>query len=442
MGDNGSMQVPLSNSSTGDSMAPDSIESIVTGLIESAIGTYSPAKNHAPADSGTFREDAAQAILWACSLTAFTGREPLAVTILGTGMRSVVLRVQYEAAGDAPSTMILKWYRRQDSAKNSGGFGYLRERHGLVALGELAPGVFPHLYGADDDLRCVALEDVAFADARAVGDALLPSTTQTPPGYLAFAVDSYLSVWNALAEAGVMPRAVERYRKALAKADRKAQHPGAMPSPALAENGLASLYPEADGLQVPEDVELEELGEQQQTLIEMAYRFRRVVQPFFTKRPPVPEQFTLNRGQVYMFSSGDFSPHNVLFGSARDTVRAFDAEGACIHHRGFPFVEAMLGFPSSPGYPNYEVNRERTVPRLFAALFGDTPLDTHLAEDLAVCAAVTACTLMELYSHGERAHLLGRIRRQSAELMMLLLRTGDSKDTALVDLAKRLGNVK
>ena len=43
---------------------------------------------------------------------------------------------------------------------------------------------------------------------------------------------------------------------------------------------------------------------------------------------------------------------------------------------------------------------------------------------------------------GERAHLLGRIRRQSAELMMLLLRTGDSKDTALVDLAKRLGNVK
>ena len=440
MGDNGSMQVPLSNSSTGDSMAPDSIESIVTGLIESAIGTYSPAKNHAPADSGTFREDAAHAILWACSLAVFTGREPLAVTILGTGMRSVVLR--YEAAGDAPSTMILKWYRRQDSAKNSGGFGYLRERHGLVALGELAPGVFPHLYDADDDLRCVALEDVAFADARAVGDALLPSTTQTPPGYLAFAVDSYLSVWNALAEAGVMPRAVERYRKALAKADRKAQHPGAMPSPALAENGLASLYPEADGLQVPEDVELEELGEQQQMLIEMAYRFRRVVQPFFTKRPPVPEQFTLNRGQVYMFSSGDFSPHNVLFGSARDTVRAFDAEGACIHHRGFPFVEAMLGFPSSPGYPNYEVNRERTVPLLFAALFGDTPLDTHLAEDLAVCAAVTACTLMELYSHGERAHLLGRIRRQSAELMMLLLRTGDSKDTALVDLAKRLGNVK
>ncbi len=99
------------------------------------------------------------------------------------------------------------------------------------------PGVFPHLYGADNALRCVALEDVAFADARAVGDALLPSTAQTPPGYLAFAVDSYLSVWNALAEAGVMPRAVERYRKALAKADRKAQHPGAMPSPRSLRTG-------------------------------------------------------------------------------------------------------------------------------------------------------------------------------------------------------------
>ena len=440
MGDNGSMQVPLSNSSTGDSMAPDSIESIVTGLIESAIDTYSPAKNHAPADSGTFREDAAQAILWACSLAVFTGREPLAVTILGTGMRSVVLRVQYEAAGDAPSTMILKWYRRQDSVKNSGGFGYLRERHGLVALGELAPGVFPHLYGADDDLRCVALEDVAFADARAVGDALLPSTTQTPPGYLAFAVDSYLSVWNALAEAGVMPRAVERYRKALAKADRKAQHPGAMPSPALAENGLASLYPEADGLQVPEDVELEELGEQQQTLIEMAYRFRRVVQPFFTKRPPVPEQFTLNRGQVYMFSSGDFSPHNVLFGSARDTVRAFDAEGPCIHHRGFPFVEAMLGFPSSPQYPLYRVDREQELPKFYTVLFGEIPLDARLAEDIAVCAAITVCTLLELYADGARARDLPRICRQGVELMRILLTLGNTQDPALYDLIQRLGD--
>ena len=58
-----------------------------------------------------------------------------------------------------------------------------------------------------------------------------------------------------------------------------------MPSPALAENGLASLYPEADGLQVPEDVELEELGEQQQTLIEMAYRFRAWFSRFLRNAP-------------------------------------------------------------------------------------------------------------------------------------------------------------
>ena len=39
---------------------------------------------------------------------------------------------------------------------------------------------------------------------------------------------------------------------------------------------------------------------------ELSFRFRRVLQPFFTKRPPVPEQFKLNRGKVYMLSSGDF----------------------------------------------------------------------------------------------------------------------------------------
>ena len=53
-----------------------------------------------------------------------------------------------------------------------------------------------------------------------------------------------------------------------------------------------------------------------------------------------------------MLSSGDFSPQNVLIGSADGAqVRMVDAEGTCLHHRGFPFVEAMLGFPSSPEYP-------------------------------------------------------------------------------------------
>lgn len=435
------MQASLSTPSTGDIMKAPPFDRGAAALLEHAIASYTPTPPHVSADSADFRSGALVVLTWASSLEATAGYDLQSITILGTSMRSVVLRAEYEAGGDTSLTLIVKWYRRQDSATNSGGFGYLRERYGLVALNQMAPGIFPRLYGADDELRSIAVEDVSFTDSRSVGEALLPGTAQTPPGYLSFAVDSYLSVWNTLANAGVMTETVEQYRKALAKADRKAQYPGALPSPGLAERGLESLYPGADGLQVPEDADLQEQSEQQRALLEVAFRFRRVIHPFFTKRPPVPEKFMHNRGQVYMFSSGDFSPHNVLFASARDSVRAFDAEGACIHHRGFPFVEAMLGFPSSPGYPHYEVNRERTVPRLFAALFGNTELDTHLAEDLAVCAAITACTLMELYTRSDRAQLLGRIRRQSAELMLLLLRTGDSQDAVLADLAQRLGDI-
>ena len=56
-----------------------------------------------------------------------------------------------------------------------------------------------------------------------------------------------------------------------------------------------------------------------------------------------------------------------------------------------PFVEATLGFPSSPEYPRYRVDRKKALPALYSALFENAPLDEHLAEDLAVCAAVTVC---------------------------------------------------
>ena len=49
------------------------------------------------------------------------------VQILGTGMRSVVVRVAYEPAAESseslPTSIIVKRYRRKDSTVNAGGSG-------------------------------------------------------------------------------------------------------------------------------------------------------------------------------------------------------------------------------------------------------------------------------------------------------------------------------
>ena len=411
-------------------------DALIEALIEEAIALYTPVPPQASADSAAMRRNLSRMLAWAKGLEQSGGRDLASVQILGTGMRSVVVRVNFEAADPAeaaealPSSLILKRYRRKDSTQNAGGFGYLRERYGLPALNEQVPGLFPRFYGADAELRVIALEDVSAGTAEdeqySVAHALTEGTEQ-------------------LARAGIMGEAVESYRANLARADRKAQFPGAIASPALAERGLKRIYgvdeqehfEDREGFELPED--LESRSTLPPAVEELSFRFRRVVQPFFTKRPPVPEQFKLNRGRVYMLSSGDFSPQNVLIGPAEDApVRIVDAEGTCLHHRGFPFVEAMLGFPSSPEYPRYRVDRQRALPALYSALFDDAPLEAHLAEDLAVCTAVTVCVLVELYSASPRAALLPMIRREGAQLMRLLLQISGSQDATLAECAERL----
>ena len=335
---------------------------------------------------------------------------------------------------------------------NAGGFGYLRERYGLEALNLQVPGLFPQLYGADPELRVLALEDVSAGTVEgeqySVAHALLEGTEQQALD----ALNYYIEAYRCLAASGIMGEAVEDYRLNLARADRKAQFPGAIASPGLAERGLKKLYGVADETRSPEQdadspdsspAAHEDAPVLPAAVEELSFRFRRVLQPFFTKRPPVPEQFKLNRGKVYMLSSGDFSPQNVLIGSADGAqVRMVDAEGTCLHHRGFPFVEAMLSFPSSPEYPRYRVDRKKALPALYSALFEDAPLDEHLAEDLAVCTAVTVCALLELYSSSARAGLLPRIRREGAQLMRLLLEIAGSQDATLAEFADRLGAVE
>ena len=447
------MQVSLSSNfpalSPNDSSAPAPDGEHLSTLIEEAIAAYSPVPPQASADSASMRQTLMQLLSWAHSLEQVAARAVERVQILGTGMRSVVVRVAYEPAaepaGPLPTSIIVKRYRRKDSTVNAGGFGYLRERYGLEALNLQVPGLFPQLYGADPELRVLALEDVSAGTVEgeqySVAHALLEGTEQQALDALSY----YIEAYRSLAASGIMGEAVEDYRLNLARADRKAQFPGAIASPGLAERGLKKLYGVADEARTPEhDTDSSAAHEDAPvlpaTVEELSFRFRRVLQPFFTKRPPVPEQFKLNRGRVYMLSSGDFSPQNVLVGSADGAqVRMVDAEGTCLHHRGFPFVEAMLGFPSSPEYPRYRVDRKKALPALYSALFEDAPLDEHLAEDLAVCTAVTVCALLELYSSSARSDLLPRIRREGAQLMRLLLEIAGSQDATLAEFAERLG---
>ena len=460
MGDNGSMQVSLSSNfpalSPNDSSAPAPDGEHLSALIEEAIAAYSPVPPQASADSASMRQNLMQLLSWAHSLEQVAARPVERVQILGTGMRSVVVRVAYEPAVESaeslPTSIIVKRYRRKDSTVNAGGFGYLRERYGLEALNLQVPGLFPQLYGADPELRVLALEDVSAGTVEgeqySVAHALLEGTEQQALD----ALNYYIEAYRALAASGIMGEAVEDYRLNLARADRKAQFPGAIASPGLAERGLKKLYGVADEARSPEhdadnpassSAAHEDAPVLPAAVEELSFRFRRVLQPFFTKRPPVPEQFKLNRGKVYMLSSGDFSPQNVLIGSADGAqVRIVDAEGTCLHHRGFPFVEAMLSFPSSPEYPRYRVDRKKALPALYSALFEDAPLDEHLAEDLAVCTAVTVCALVELYSSSARADLLPRIRREGAQLMRLLLEIAGSQDATLAEFADRLGAVE
>lgn len=454
------MQVSLSSNfpalSPNDSSAPAPDGEHLSTLIEEAIAAYSPVPPQASADSASMRQNLMQLLCWAHSLDQVAARAVERVQILGTGMRSVVVRVAYEPAAESseslPTSIIVKRYRRKDSTVNAGGFGYLRERYGLEALNLQVPGLFPQLYGADPELRVLALEDVSAGTVEgeqySVAHALLEGTEQQALD----ALNYYIEAYRSLAASGIMGEAVEDYRLNLARADRKAQFPGAIASPGLAERGLKKLYGVTDEARAPEhDADSPASSSAAHgdapvlpaAVEELSFRFRRVLQPFFTKRPPVPEQFKLNRGRVYMLSSGDFSPQNVLIGSADGAqVRMVDAEGTCLHHRGFPFVEAMLGFPSSPEYPRYRVDRKKALPALYSALFEDAPLDEHLAEDLAVCTAVTVCALLELYSSSARSDLLPRIRREGAQLMRLLLEIAGSQDATLAEFADRLGAVE
>ena len=211
------MQVSLSSNfpalSPNDSSAPAPDGELLSTLIEEAIAAYSPVPPQASADSASMRQNLMQLLSWAHSLEQVAGRTVERVQILGTGMRSVVVRVAYEPAAEPaeplPTSIIVKRYRRKDSTVNAGGFGYLRERYGLEALNQQVPGLFPQLYGADAELRVLALEDVSAGTVEgeqySVAHALLEGTEQQALDALSY----YIEAYRSLAASGIMGEAVE-----------------------------------------------------------------------------------------------------------------------------------------------------------------------------------------------------------------------------------------
>ncbi|WP_237186845.1 hypothetical protein [Rothia nasimurium] len=282
-----------------------------------AASAYSPSAVEQPVDSPAFLRLLAGLLERSVELT---GVQVADAQILSSGMRSVVVRVRDHRG----ASCVLKYFRRKDSARNSGGFGYLREKHGLAALEQVAPGLYPRLLATDDAARLLILEDVTggFSSAISLGELLLSSGADAAPRQ---ALDAWVNTWASILGSPAQAAAQVSFAAELASADARASAPGSLPSPQLAFKGL-HLLAEREGVPVGSV----EFTQMEQAVEGIIY--------------PAPSERVL--------SSGDFSPANLLQQAAPGTgVRGIDAEGTCWHHWALPVAELLLGFPSWPEGP-------------------------------------------------------------------------------------------
>ncbi|WP_326504230.1 hypothetical protein [Rothia nasimurium] len=281
-----------------------------------AASTYSPSAVEQPVDSPAFLRLLAGLLERSVELT---GAQVADAQILSSGMRSVVVRVRDHRG----VSCVLKYFRRKDSARNSGGFGYLREKHGLAALDQVAPGLYPRLLASDDTARLLILEDVASSNPTvSLGDLLLSAGADAAPRQ---ALDAWVDTWASILGSPAQAASQAFFAAELASADARASVPGSLPSPQLAFKGLR-LLAEREGVPVGSV----EFTQMEQAVEGIIY--------------PAPSERVL--------SSGDFSPANLLQQAAPGPgIRGIDAEGTCWHHWALPVAELLLGFPSWPDGP-------------------------------------------------------------------------------------------
>ncbi|WP_421083432.1 hypothetical protein [Rothia nasimurium] len=313
---------------------PSDLSSPLAELAQQAASSYRAKPTDQPVMSPAFLRLLTH-VLHQASLQA--GRQVAAAEVLSAGMRSVVVRVTWAGpALPAPRgrTAVLKYFRRRDSATNSGGFGYLREKHGLPALAELMPGLYPQLLTADDEHRLLILEDVSGSPSPvSLGDLMLSTGADATPHQ---ALTAWADTWASILSSPAQATTQASFSAELARADARASAPGSLPSPQLAFKGL-HLLAERQGVAVGS--------------AEFAHMERAVASIIY----PAPSERVL--------SSGDFSPANLLVTlptpppgagagpSLPLPVRGIDAEGTCLHHWALPLAEMLLGFPSWPEGP-------------------------------------------------------------------------------------------
>lgn len=321
---------------------PSALSSPLAELARQAASAYTAKPSDQPVLSPAFIRLLTTILAQAPRLL---GHQVGSAEILSAGMRSVVVRVGSAGSTSAGPisasargrTAVLKYFRRKDSASNSGGFGYLREKHGLAALDQIAPGLYPKLLATDDEARLLALEDVApppHQDGKSISQAWIPLADffTGNPADQKLALTAYTETWAQILTSPHQEKAASSFTSALAAADPAAPRPGAQPSPRLAIKGLNVLAHQA-GLE-PDSPQLALWHNQVHSIIY-----------------PAPTHQVL--------SSGDFSPTNLLIQpqpagtnpSATPRIRAIDAEGTCLHHWALPLAEMRLGFPSWPDGP-------------------------------------------------------------------------------------------
>lgn len=282
-----------------------------------AASAHSPSAVEQPVDSPAFLRLLAGLLERSVELT---GVQVADAEVLSSGMRSVVVRVRDHRG----ASCVLKYFRRKDSTRNSGGFGYLREKHGLAALEQVAPGLYPRLLAADDAARLLILEDVTGGASSAIslGELLLSSGADAAPRQ---ALDAWVDTWASILGSPAQAAAQASFAAELASADARASAPGSLPSPQLAFKGLR-LLAEKEGVPV---------GSAEFT--QMEHAMEGIIYPAPSER---------------VLSSGDFSPANLLWQAAPGSgIRGIDAEGTCWHHWALPVAELLLGFPSWPEGP-------------------------------------------------------------------------------------------
>lgn len=321
-------------------------------LYASAIAAYETKATDSPVDTPKFA-DILDTLVEVAAASNDCDQEALSsLEILSAGMRSVVVRCAFasdSAEGIQDSPLISKHYRRKDSATNSGGFGYVREVCALAVFDHFSPGLFCSLLGSDALERVTVTEDLGqFSTVHS----LLKS------GQVAQGLEAYLRFFSAIYQQDKKWHL--DFKARIRTLDVQASSPGSLTSPRLAIKGWRRLATIA-GVQLPEPLE------------------------YLLEINTVPG-FSLHT----VLSHGDFSPHNLAV--TGEGVRAFDAEGAAIHHAFLPVADMMLGFPLSPFHTDYLPLLETPLwqdacKRLYACAshqdtMADFDTDIHLTEQI------------------------------------------------------------